>query len=77
MISAQLASVAPRPMARRIGCVPENQASSGQRSAAPATPPASNATATSQMSEGTITQLISSGATTNVVAATAKLAISA
>ena len=54
-------------MAPRIGCVPVDQASSGQRSTAPTTPPASKATAMSQISVGTITQLISNGATANAV----------
>ena len=61
-MSAQLTRVAPTLIARRLGCVPVNQASPGQRSTAPTTPPVSIATAMSQIAVGTITQLISSGA---------------
>ena len=57
MINAQLTSVAPTRMARQVGRVPLNQASSGQLSTAPATPPASNATVVNQRSVGTFTQL--------------------
>ena len=65
------------PIARRIGRLPANQANSGQRSTAPATPPASITTAISQMTLGTISQLITNGAMTNAVSATAKLEINA
>jgi hypothetical protein len=53
MINAQLTSLAPTPMARRIGRVPEDQVSSGQRSTAPTSPPLSNPTAMNQMVVGT------------------------